>query len=60
MVTPGAESKDRATPEQVASYTLKLLRNRIPPAVPGIMASLLFYCFVFAAEETMLIFGSVM
>ncbi|CDY42595.1 BnaC01g00070D [Brassica napus] len=39
MVTPGAESKDRATPEQVASYTLKLLRNRIPPAVPGIMAS---------------------
>uniref|UniRef100_A0A0D3C0Z6 Fructose-bisphosphate aldolase n=1 Tax=Brassica oleracea var. oleracea TaxID=109376 RepID=A0A0D3C0Z6_BRAOL len=38
MVTPGAESKDRATPEQVASYTLKLLRNRVPPAVPGIMA----------------------
>ncbi|VVB08521.1 unnamed protein product [Arabis nemorensis] len=37
MVTPGAESKDRATPEQVASYTLKLLRNRVPPAVPGIM-----------------------
>ncbi|CAF2114411.1 unnamed protein product [Brassica oleracea var. botrytis] len=37
MVTPGAESKDRATPEKVASYTLKLLRNRIPPAVPGIM-----------------------
>uniref|UniRef100_M4D2L4 fructose-bisphosphate aldolase n=1 Tax=Brassica campestris TaxID=3711 RepID=M4D2L4_BRACM len=32
MVTPGAESKDRATPEQVAAYTLKLLRNRIPPA----------------------------
>ncbi|KAH0885855.1 hypothetical protein HID58_061951 [Brassica napus] len=32
MVTPGAESKDRATPEQVASYTLKLLRNRVPPA----------------------------
>jgi len=39
MVTPGAESKDRATPEQVAAYTLKLLRNRVPPAVPGIMAS---------------------
>ncbi|KAF8118366.1 hypothetical protein N665_0005s0132 [Sinapis alba] len=37
MVTPGADSKERATPEQVASYTLKLLRNRIPPAVPGIM-----------------------
>ncbi|KAK6159527.1 hypothetical protein DH2020_006841 [Rehmannia glutinosa] len=40
MVTPGAECKDRATPEQVADYTLKLLRRRIPPAVPGIMAML--------------------
>ena len=39
MVTPGAECKDRATPEQVADYTLKLLQRRIPPAVPGIMAS---------------------
>ncbi|KAJ6402883.1 hypothetical protein OIU84_014898 [Salix udensis] len=29
--------KDRATPEQVAEYTLKLLHRRIPPAVPGIM-----------------------
>ncbi|KAK4745016.1 hypothetical protein SAY87_011328 [Trapa incisa] len=37
MVTPGAECSDRATPEQVASYTLKLLKTRIPPAVPGIM-----------------------
>lgn len=37
MVTPGAEHKERATPEQVASYTLKLLHRRIPPAVPGIM-----------------------
>ncbi|KAL9254832.1 Fructose-bisphosphate aldolase, chloroplastic-like protein, partial [Drosera capensis] len=37
MVTPGAESEDRATPEQVADYTLKLLYRRIPPAVPGIM-----------------------
>ncbi|GJM87893.1 hypothetical protein PR202_ga03892 [Eleusine coracana subsp. coracana] len=37
MVTPGAECKDRATPEQVAAYTLKLLHRRIPPAVPGIM-----------------------
>lgn len=40
MVTPGAECKDRATPEQVASYTLELLSQRIPPAVPGIMASI--------------------
>ncbi|RRT71607.1 hypothetical protein B296_00003103, partial [Ensete ventricosum] len=37
MVTPGAECKERATPEQVAEYTLKLLHRRIPPAVPGIM-----------------------
>lgn len=37
MVTPGAECKDRATPQQVADYTLKLLKRRIPPAVPGIM-----------------------
>ncbi|XWS54992.1 hypothetical protein CRYUN_Cryun10bG0136800 [Craigia yunnanensis] len=37
MVTPGAECKDKATPQQVADYTLKLLRRRIPPAVPGIM-----------------------
>lgn len=39
MVTPGAECKERATPGKVAEYTLKLLRTRIPPAVPGIMAS---------------------
>ncbi|GMN55777.1 hypothetical protein TIFTF001_024890 [Ficus carica] len=32
MVTPGAESKDKATPGQVADYTLRLLRTRIPPA----------------------------
>lgn len=37
MVTPGAECKDRATPDQVAEYTLKLLQRRIPPSVPGIM-----------------------
>lgn len=37
MVTPGAECKERATPEKVADYTLKLLHRRIPPAVPGIM-----------------------
>lgn len=39
MVTPGAESKDKATPEQVADYILRLLRQRIPPTVPGIMSS---------------------
>ncbi|XP_039139790.1 fructose-bisphosphate aldolase 1, chloroplastic [Dioscorea cayenensis subsp. rotundata] len=37
MVTPGAECEEKATPEQVAEYTLKLLKRRIPPAVPGIM-----------------------
>ncbi|KAL0448474.1 UNVERIFIED_CONTAM: Fructose-bisphosphate aldolase, chloroplastic [Sesamum latifolium] len=37
IVNPGAESKGKATPEEVADYTLKLLKRRIPPAVPGIM-----------------------
>jgi fructose-bisphosphate aldolase class I len=37
MVTPGAECKKRSTPEEVAKYTLKMLRRRVPPAVPGIM-----------------------
>lgn len=37
MVTPGAECANRAAPEVVADYTLKLLRRRVPPAVPGIM-----------------------
>ncbi|XP_064969065.1 fructose-bisphosphate aldolase, chloroplastic isoform X2 [Musa acuminata AAA Group] len=37
MVTPGAECKEKATPEQVADYTLKLLHRRVPSAVPGIM-----------------------
>ena len=35
MVTPGADSPKRASPDQVADYTLKLLRRRVPPAVPG-------------------------
>ncbi|KAJ7534132.1 hypothetical protein O6H91_13G081200 [Diphasiastrum complanatum] len=37
MVLPGAEAKERATPEQVAEHTLKVLKRRVPPAVPGIM-----------------------
>ncbi|KAF3627154.1 Fructose-bisphosphate aldolase, chloroplastic [Capsicum annuum] len=37
MVTPGAQWKDRATREQVADYSLKILQRRIPRAVPGIM-----------------------
>jgi fructose-bisphosphate aldolase class I len=37
MVTPGADCPARETPERIADYTLKLLRRRVPPAVPGIM-----------------------
>lgn len=37
MVTPGADCPERATPEKVAEMTLKMLKNRVPPAVPGIM-----------------------
>lgn len=37
MVTPGAEHKERASPATVAEYTIKLLKTRVPPAVPGIM-----------------------
>ncbi|KAG0449392.1 hypothetical protein HPP92_027345 [Vanilla planifolia] len=37
MVTPGAEHKEKASPETIAEYTLKLLKRRVPPAVPGIM-----------------------
>ena len=37
MVTPGADNPKRATPDVVADYTLKMLRRRVPPAVPGIM-----------------------
>lgn len=37
MVTPGAEAEIRSTPEQVANYTLTMLKRRVPPAVPGIM-----------------------
>lgn len=43
MVTPGAGCKERATPEEVAKYTLNLLRRRVPPAVPGIMVSIIFW-----------------
>ncbi|PSC74433.1 putative fructose-bisphosphate aldolase chloroplastic [Micractinium conductrix] len=37
MVTPGAEHAKRSTPDEVAAYTLRMLRRRVPPAVPGIM-----------------------
>ena len=35
MVTPGADCSKRESPEVVADYTLKLLKRRVPPAVPG-------------------------
>jgi len=37
MVTPAADCSKRATPEQIAAYTIKMLRRRVPPAIPGIM-----------------------
>ena len=37
MITPGAECAKRSTPDEVAKYTLTMLRRRVPPAVPGIM-----------------------
>ncbi|CAG9465036.1 unnamed protein product [Pedinophyceae sp. YPF-701] len=37
MVTAGADSTTKNSPEVVADYTLKMLRRRVPPAVPGIM-----------------------
>lgn len=41
MVTPGSRGKEKATPEKVADYTLKLLNRTVPPAVPGIMVCIL-------------------
>lgn len=41
MVTPGAEHKEKASPETIAKYTLTMLKRRVPPAVPGIMVRLL-------------------
>nr|KAJ0211626.1 hypothetical protein LSAT_V11C400163410 [Lactuca sativa] len=37
MVTPGADHKEKASPETIAKYTLTMLKRRVPPAVPGIM-----------------------
>lgn len=49
MVTPGAECKEKATPEQVADYTLKLLHRRVPSAVPGIMVRSTTMIILFAS-----------
>ena len=37
MVGPGADCPKRSTPEEVAKYTLKMLKSRVPPATAGIM-----------------------
>jgi fructose-bisphosphate aldolase class I len=36
MVTPGKEHPDKATPEQVAEATVKVLRRTVPSAMPSI------------------------
>lgn len=47
MVTPGAEHKEKASPETIAEHTLQMLKRRVPPAVPGIMVCLFETCFCF-------------
>jgi len=37
MVTPGADCPTKESPERVAEFTLRMLKRRVPPAVPGIM-----------------------
>jgi fructose-bisphosphate aldolase class I len=37
MVGPGADCPKRSTPEEVAAYTLRMLKSRVPPATAGIM-----------------------
>jgi fructose-bisphosphate aldolase class I len=37
MVTPGAQSGQKADPETIAAYTVGALKRVVPPAVPGIM-----------------------
>ena len=36
MVVPGKELGQKATPEQVAAWTLRILKRTVPAAVPGI------------------------
>ncbi|XP_049848548.1 uncharacterized protein LOC126315341 [Schistocerca gregaria] len=37
MVVPGADSGAKATPNEVASYTIRTLQRTVPVAVPGIV-----------------------
>ncbi|KAH9329371.1 hypothetical protein KI387_001479 [Taxus chinensis] len=57
MVTPGAEYKEKATPQKVAEYTLKMLKRRVPPAVPGIMVSNLSVFTLVPSLKTLYLVG---
>lgn len=52
MVTPGADHKEKASPETIAKFTLTMLKRRVPPAVPGVMVcidkTLIFWVFMLA------------
>eukprot|EP01057_Protomagalhaensia_wolfi_P000348 Protomagalhaensia_wolfi_Nauph_80__347@NODE_1193_length_1666_cov_4731_526122_g875_i1_p1_GENE_NODE_1193_length_1666_cov_4731_526122_g875_i1NODE_1193_length_1666_cov_4731_526122_g875_i1_p1_ORF_typecomplete_len357_score111_35Glycolytic/PF00274_19/2_1e143_NODE_1193_length_1666_cov_4731_526122_g875_i14781548 len=37
MVTPGAQCSEKATPADVAFYTVRTLRRTVPPALVGVM-----------------------
>jgi len=37
MVLPGTKNANQASVQQVAEYTIRVLRRTVPPAVPGIM-----------------------
>lgn len=53
MVTPGADHKEKASPETIAKYTLTMLNRRVPPAVPGIMVHIhYFLSLVYALSLT--------
>jgi fructose-bisphosphate aldolase class I len=38
MVTPGSEVSCKASPEEIAKYTVRTLQRTVPPAVPGIVS----------------------
>jgi len=37
MILPGSESKQKVTPHEIASYTVRTLKRTIPASIPGIM-----------------------
>lgn len=60
MVTPGAEHKEKASPDTIANYTLTMLRRRVPPAVPGIMVIYNHLLIKFSSTCSVFIFGDSM